>query len=179
MDLIPRLSWALAVTFIPPPLRHLPPQTVLTLPLDVLLAPPHTPAVLRPPTNRTYPIALLKTDVEGWDIPVLAAAPVTLAATRFILFECSRLMAATPGGPGASHAAAGATLAAAGFEVYLLGLAAAVRFDGPYAQPDLDTRELMGWHNCAAVRRDEPLRVGVLRELGVLDECVRAYGVGE
>lgn len=144
-----------------------------------LLDPPHTPAALRPPTNRTYPISLLKTDIEGWDISVLAAAPATLAATRIIVFECSRLMNKTSGGPGTTHAAAAATLAAAGFEVYLLGLAAAVRFDGPYALPELDTRELMGWHNCAAVRRDEPLRTGVLRELGVLNQCVRAYGVGE
>ncbi|GAB0490269.1 hypothetical protein MMPV_001501 [Pyropia vietnamensis] len=151
------------------------------LPLDVLLAPPHTPASVRPHTNRTYPISLLKTDVEGWDVAVLQGAPVTVAATRFILFECSDLMAtATRGrdGPRSSHAAAAEMLAAAGFEVYLLGRDMAVRFDGPYRDAGLDSPELMGWHNCAAVRRDEPLRVGLLTALGVLDECAGAYGVG-
>lgn len=154
-----------------------PPQTVPVLPLDQLLAPPHTPAWLRPPTNRTYPISLLKTDVEGWDIPLLLSAPATVAAARFILFECHALMA-VPGGPGSTHAAAAARLAAAGFEVYKLGRERSVRFDGPFAMADLDEPAQMGWHNCAAIRRDEPLRVGVVRDLGVQDECVRPYGVG-
>ncbi|GAB0490687.1 hypothetical protein MMPV_001924 [Pyropia vietnamensis] len=150
---------------------------VPVLPLDKLLAPPHTPAWLRPATNRTYPISILKTDVEGWDIPLLLSAPDTVASARFILFECHALMA-IPGGPGSTHAAAAAGLAAAGFEVYKLGRERSVRLDGPFAMADMDEPGQMGWHNCAAVRRDEPLRVGVVRELGVLDECVGPYGVG-
>lgn len=153
-------------------------QTVPIVPLDELLAPPHTPASLRPPTNRTHPISLLKTDVEGWDIPVLLAAPATLAATRFLLFECHALMAAAGRPAGSSHAVAAGHLAAAGFEVYKLGRERSVRLDGPFGLAEVDEPRWMGWHNCAAVRRDDPLRVGVVRDLGVLDECVHSYGVG-
>lgn len=164
-----------------PPPPHWPPQTVPTMPLDVLLSPPHTPASVRPPTTRTYPISLLKTDAEGWDVAILRGAPATLGAARFLLFECSNLMALPPsrGGPASTHAEAAATLAAAGFEAYLLGRTAAVRFDPPFGDAGLDTPPLMGWHNCVAVRRGEPLRGELLRELGVLPECVGAYGVGE
>lgn len=143
----------------------------------MLLSPPHTRASLHPPTTRTHPISLLKTDVDGWDIPLLLAAPATVAAARFILFECHELVASPGSPPAASHAAVAARLAVAGFEVYKLGREAAVRFDGAYGMAELDQPATMGWHNCAAVQRDEPLRAGVVRDLGVLEECVGPYRV--
>jgi len=153
----------------------IPPQTIPMEPLDVLLSPPHTPAGLTA-TRRTHPISLLKTDTEGWDIPVLAAAPRAVAAARFILWECHRYMA-TEGGPRTSHAAAAELLSAAGFEVYKLGATASLRFDGPFAVGALDVPAYMGWHNCLALRRDDPLRAVIVGGLGVPAGCAGAYGV--
>jgi len=153
----------------------IPPQTIPMEPLDVLLSPPHTPAGLTA-TGRTHPIGLLKTDTEGWDVPVLAAAPRTVAAARFILWECHESMA-REGGPRTSHAVAAGVLAAAGFEVYKLGAAASVRLDGPFADGAFDEPAAMGWHNCFALRRDEPLRAALVGRLGVPAGCAAAYGV--
>lgn len=132
-----------------------------------------------PPTARTYPIDLLKIDVEGYDAAALAASPATVSAARLVLWECHQLMRAVAGGPGTTHAGAAAAFAGLGFESYKLGRGATLlRFDGDWAEPALDEPAYMGWHNCIAVRRDDPLRAALLRELSKnLPACQGPWGL--
>jgi len=164
-----------------------PAQKIPVHPLDKILADatatdppplrlPHPPS--RPPRGRTYPIDLLKVDVEGYDVVALTGAPATLAATRLLLWECHAYMQGALGGPGTTHVQAAAALAAAGFESYKLGRHAVLRFDGDWYQPALDVPDFMGWHNCLAVRGGDPLRGGLLRQLNGLPECVGPWGLG-
>jgi len=116
--------------------------------------------------------------VEGYDVVALAGAPATLSASRLVLWECHAYMRAALGGPGTTHRQAAAALAAAGFESYKLGRHKVLRFDGGWYQPALDVPEFMGWHNCLAVRRGDPLRGVLLRKLNGLPECVGPWGLG-
>ncbi|GAB0498232.1 hypothetical protein MMPV_009573 [Pyropia vietnamensis] len=133
------------------------------------------------PSARTYPIDLLKIDVEGYDVAAMTAAPFTLSASRLVLWECHALMQAAEGGPGTTHAAAAAMLAVLGFESYKLGRdSTLLRFDGDWADPTLDEPLYMGWHNCLAIRRDDPLRVPLLRSLSKnIKDCEWPWGLQE
>lgn len=139
----------------------------------------------RPPSGtlsaRTYSIDLLKIDVEGWDVSAMAASPATLSASRLVLWECHALMQAAEGGPGTTHDAAAAMLAGLGFESYKLGRGSTLlRFDGDWGNAMLDEPKYMGWHNCLAIRRDEPLRVPLLRSLSKnIQECLVPWGLRE
>lgn len=126
--------------------------------------------------RRTYAVDLLKTDTEGWDVVALAGAPATLAATRMVLWECHIKMA-VEGGPRTSHAQAADLLTAAGFESYKLSAAAVLRFDGAWYDGRLEKGRYMGWHNCLAIRRDDPARAQVLARLNGLPACVGPWGL--
>lgn len=168
----------------PPPSQKIPMDT-----LDNILAAAtaHLPPPRRlpwPPAGarcgRTYPIDLLKVDVEGYDAAALTAAPATLAASRLVLWECHALMQVRRGGPGTTHAAAAAALAAAGFESYKLARGpSVVRFDGAWADARHDAGDYMGWHNCVGVRRDDPLRRSLLRSMNSIKACEGAWGLRE
>lgn len=135
-------------------------------------------ATPHPPAHRTYAVDLLKTDTEGWDVVALAGAPATLAATRMVLWECHMKMA-TEGGPRTTHAQAGALLAAAGFESYKLSAHALLRFDGEWYNQRLDKGRWMGWHNCLAVRRNDPVRRKLLSRLNGLPACAAPWGLAD
>jgi len=124
---------------------------------------------------RKYPIDLLKTDLEGWDVVGLQGAPNVLRRTRFVIWECHLLMALV-NGPKTTHAQGAALLEAAGFESYKLS-PQFVRFDGAYALPELDDRANMGWHNCFAMRSDDPVRRELLSRFNHLFQCVKPFGL--
>lgn len=144
-----------------------------------LRVPPHAPGSsppAAPAPRRKYAVDLLKTDTEGWDVVALAGAPATLAATRMVLWECHMKMA-TEGGPRTTHRQAAALLSAAGFDSYKLSAHALLRFDGDWYDARLDKGRYMGWHNCLAIRRDDPARQQVLSRLNGLTACVRPWGL--
>jgi len=134
------------------------------------------PPVAGTPRRRTYPVDLLKVDTEGWDVVALSGAPATLAATRMVLWECHIKMAVASG-PRTTHAQAAALLDAFGFESYKLGRDALLRFDGDWYDRRLDVGPYMGWHNCLAVRRDEPLRRRLLSKLNGIQACAAPWGL--
>lgn len=144
-----------------------------------LRVPPHAPGSsppAAPAPRRKYAVDLLKTDTEGWDVVAFAGAPATLAATRMVLWECHIKMA-TEGGPRTTHRQAAALLSAAGFDSYKLSAHALLRFDGDWYDARLDKGRYMGWHNCLAIRRDDPARQQVLSRLNGLTACVRPWGL--
>lgn len=138
--------------------------------------PKSSPLVSPAAPRRKYLVDLLKTDTEGWDVVALAGAPSTLATTRMVLWECHMKMA-TEGGPRTTHKQAAALLAAAGFESYKLSSASLLRFDGDWYDARLEKGRYMGWHNCLAIRRDDPARSQVLARLNGLPACIGPWGL--
>lgn len=168
------LDWAAV-----PPAQKVPMEsldTILRKATASLPPPERLPRTGRPHHSRKYAVDLLKTDTEGYDVVALTGAPQTLASARFVLWECHIKMATTSG-PGTSHAGAAAALAAAGFESYKLSPQTILRFDGKWYDWRLDKGRYMGWHNCLAVRRDDPLRRPLLSALNGLPECSVPWGL--
>eukprot|EP00002_Diphylleia_rotans_P006879 TRINITY_DN16318_c0_g1_i1.p1 TRINITY_DN16318_c0_g1~~TRINITY_DN16318_c0_g1_i1.p1 ORF type:complete len:396 (+),score=79.15 TRINITY_DN16318_c0_g1_i1:112-1299(+) len=115
---------------------------------------------------------LLKIDTEGFDVVVLRGAPWLLSRVRIILFECHVMMRTDPhAGPGTTHNEAQELLASFGFETFKLGADQWIPFTGVFYHPAVDLLEYMGWHNCAAIRRTDPLLPYLYNSHVLFEDC--------
>lgn len=112
-------------------------------------------------------VLFLKSDTEGFDFNVMLGGTGVLNQTRLYLFECHKLQRLA----GSTHKKTAVFLSRLGFDVYKLSPGQLVAFGDEFYNRVVDRKKFMGWQNCLAIHKQDPIHHEMFSRLNTLDSC--------
>uniref|UniRef100_A0A6U9Q7W0 Methyltransferase FkbM domain-containing protein n=1 Tax=Picocystis salinarum TaxID=88271 RepID=A0A6U9Q7W0_9CHLO len=124
-------------------------------------------ALMEPHLKKGTEVIYLKSDTEGFDYRAMRGAKNVVSHTRIYLFECHKLQRLAR----STHRMTSVFLGEQSFDVYKLSPAQLVLFGDEFYNRLVDRKKFMGWQNCVAIHRLDPVHPLLFARLNHLKPC--------